>query len=102
MSREANKILDEIIGERFTFGLMIKNIRLTDYEGMTQKEFASMLGLSVTRLSDIENDRKPTSIKKALELANQLGQSKRFFVATVFQDMLNTNNLNYNVDLEIA
>ena len=57
MSREANKILDEIIGERFTFGLMIKNIRLTEFEEMTQKEFASMLGLSATRLSDIENDR---------------------------------------------
>jgi transcriptional regulator with XRE-family HTH domain len=102
MSREANKILDEIIGERFTFGLMIKNIRLTEFEEMTQKEFASMLGLSATRLSDIENDRKPTSIKKAIELANQLGQSKRFFIATIFQDMLNTNHLNYNVDLEIA
>jgi transcriptional regulator with XRE-family HTH domain len=102
MSREANKILDEIIGERFTFGLMIKNIRLTEFEEMTQKEFASMLGLSATRLSDIENDRKPISIKKAIELANQLGQSKRFFIATIFQDMLNTNHLNYNVDLEIA
>ena len=89
MSREANKILDEIIGERFTFGLMIKNIRLTEFEEMTQKEFASMLGLSATRLSDIENDRKPISIKKAIELANQLGQSKRFFIATIFQDMLN-------------
>ena len=102
MSRDANKVLNEIIGEPLTFGLMIKNIRLTDYEGMTQKEFANMLGLSVTRLSDIENDRKPTSIKKAIELANQLGQSKRFFIATIFQDMLNTHHLNYNVDLIMA
>ena len=102
MSKEALNFLDEIIGEQFTFGVMIKNIRLTDYEDMTQKKFASMLGLSVGRLSDIENDRKPTSIKKAIELANQLGQSKRFFVATVLQDMLNNNNLNYKIDLEIA
>ena len=102
MSKEALKFLDEVIGEEFTFGTMIRNIRLTDYESMTQKEFANILGLSVTRLSDIENDRKPTSITKAIELANKLGQSKRFFVATVFQDMLNNNNLNYKIDLEIA
>lgn len=102
MSKEALNFLDEVIGEEFTFGSMIRNIRLTDYEGMTQKEFANILGLSVTRLSDIENDRKPTSITKAIELANKLEQSKRFFVATVFQDMLNNNNLNYKIDLEMA
>lgn len=49
MSKDAIKILDSIIDETFTFGMLIKNIRLTDYEGMTQREFAEMLGLSVTR-----------------------------------------------------
>ncbi|MBL4654130.1 MAG: helix-turn-helix transcriptional regulator [Flavobacteriales bacterium] len=102
MSKEALDFLDEIIGEDFTFGSMIKNIRLTDYDNMTQKDFASMLQLSIGRLSDIENDRKPTSIKKAIELAKQLEQSKRFFVATVIQDMLNNNKLNYRVDLQTA
>ena len=99
MSKDAIKVLDSIIGEPFTFGMLIKNIRLTDYEGMTQKQFAEMIGLSVTRLSDIENDRKPTSIKKGIELAKKLGQSKKYFVATILQDMVNNNHLNYKIDL---
>ncbi len=102
MSKEALNFLDEVIGEECTFERMIRNIRLTDYEGITQKEFAEMLRISVTRLSDIENDRKPTSIKKAIELANQLEQSKRFFVATTLQDMINNHNLNYKIGLEMA
>ena len=51
---------------------MIKNIRLTEYDNMTQQSFADeVLHLSKTRLSDIENNRKLVSISKAIEFANK-------------------------------
>lgn len=102
MSKDAEKVLNEIIHEPFTFGFLIKSIRETEYDDMTQQKFAEFLGISKSRLSDIENNRYTISIKKAIELAIKLEQSKRFFVATTLQDMLNNNNLNYKIGLEMA
>lgn len=102
MSKDAEKVLNEIIDEPFTFGFLIKSIRETEYEDMTQQKFAEFLGISKSRLSDIENNRYTISIKKAIELAIKLEQSKRFFVATTLQDMINNNNLNYKIGLEMA
>jgi transcriptional regulator with XRE-family HTH domain len=102
MSKDAEKVLNEIIDEPFTFGFLIKSIRETEYDDMTQHKFAEFLGISKSRLSDIENNRYTISIKKAIELAIKLEQSKRFFVATTLQDMLNKNNLNYKIGLEMA
>ncbi|MCF6768523.1 helix-turn-helix domain-containing protein [Thiotrichales bacterium 19S11-10] len=103
MNVSASKFLDDLVPEPTTFGSLIKNIRLTEYDNMTQPEFAEkILGISKTRLSDIENNRKPTSIKKAVELAVTLGQSKRYFVLIIMQDMLRNNHLNYKISLDNA
>ena len=93
--------LNEKSREPLTFGGLIKNIRLTEYENMTQEKFADeILHLSKSRLSDIENNRKSVSISKAIEFAKILGQSKRFFVTVTMQDMLRKNNLDYTVNLD--
>ena len=93
--------LNKTLSEPLTFGGIIKNIRLTEYDNMTQQKFADdVLHLSKTRLSDIENNRKLVSISKAIELARKLSQSKRFFVTVAMQDMLNKNNLEYSIKLE--
>ncbi|WP_119344537.1 helix-turn-helix transcriptional regulator [Facilibium subflavum] len=103
MSKNVRAIdfLDAHINQPLTFGALIKNIRLTEYENMTQHTFASeVLGISKTRLSDIENDRKGVTIGKAIELAKILGQNKRFFVTIVMQDMLRKNNLDYSINID--
>jgi len=101
MNVRAINALDNILNEELTFGSMIKNIRETEYEGMTQIAFSEkVLGLSKSRLSDIENDRKMISIPKAIEFAGKLNQSKRFFVTIAMQDMVKKSNLDYVVRLE--
>ena len=65
--------LDKITGSEESLGRMIKNIR--QCEGMKQKEFASILGITVSYLSDLENDRRVVSAKKAYEYAEKLGYS---------------------------
>ena len=102
MSKDALMVLDDFIQEPLTFGEMIKTIRQTEYENMTQQAFAELIGISKSRLSDIENNRKLISITKAIEMANKLGQSKRFFVMVAMQDMLSRNNLNYRVEINPA
>jgi plasmid maintenance system antidote protein VapI len=93
--------LNGYLNEPLTFGGMIRNIRLTEYDNMTQQSFADdVLHLSKTRLSDIENNRKLVSISKAIEFAKILGQSKRFFVTVAIQDMLRQNNLDYSIKLD--
>ncbi|WP_151193930.1 helix-turn-helix domain-containing protein [Cysteiniphilum sp. JM-1] len=102
MSKNINAIdfLNEQLETPLTFGTLIKNIRLTEYENMTQQMFADeVLKISKTRLSDIENDRKGLTIAKAIEFAKVLGQSKRFFVTIAIQDMLRKNNLDYAISL---
>jgi plasmid maintenance system antidote protein VapI len=102
MNKDASMVLDDFIQEPLTFGEMIKTIRQTEYENMTQQAFAELIGISKSRLSDIENNRKLISITKAIEMANKLGQSKRFFVMIAMQDMLSRNNLNYRVEINPA
>lgn len=101
MNTRAIQALDTMLNEELTFGAMIKNIRETEYEGMTQDAFSdNVLGLSKSRLSDIENNRKAISIPKAIEFANKLRQSKRFFVTIALQDMIKKSDLDYVVKLE--
>lgn len=102
MNKDASMVLDDFIQEPLTFGEMIKTIRQTEYENMNQQAFAELIGISKSRLSDIENNRKLISITKAIEMANKLGQSKRFFVMIAMQDMLSRNNLNYRVEINPA
>jgi transcriptional regulator with XRE-family HTH domain len=100
-SVEALEWLNSLVTEEFNFGNLIKNIRKTEYEDMTQREFAEkVLGVSATHLSGIEHNRKPVSLKKAIQFAIKLKQSKRFFVAIVIQDMLKQNDLEYEFTLE--
>ena len=99
MSKDALMVLDDFIQEPLTFGEMIKTIRQTEYDNMTQQAFADLIGISKSRLSDVENNRKLISIAKAIELANKLGQSKRFFVMVVIQDMLAKNHLDYTIQI---
>jgi transcriptional regulator with XRE-family HTH domain len=49
----------------------IKQIRL--FQGLTQKELASMTGISQTYLSQIEHEIKSPTVKMLRRIAKQLG-----------------------------
>lgn len=96
--------LDQINGKDESLGKSLKAIRLG--EEMTQKEFATILGVTVSYLSDLEHGRKVTSPKKAYEYAEKLGYSTKEFVRLALQDEANsfmvTKGLHANVMLEFA
>lgn len=80
MSKEALKFLDEVIGEKLTFGSMIRTIRLTSYEDINFKEFANMLGISESELDAIEKGIKIASVEQAKHFALVLEDSEKFFL----------------------
>lgn len=98
--------LNKIMGSDESLGKVIKSIRLCDE--MTQKEFADVLGITVSYLSDLENGRKIASAKKAYEYAEKLGYSVKEFVRLALQDEVNSllilkeKNLHANIMLELA
>jgi transcriptional regulator with XRE-family HTH domain len=79
--------LDKINGKDESLGKAIQTIRLCDE--VTQKDFADILGVTVSYLSDLENNRKIVSAKKAYEYAEKLGYSTKEFVRLALQDEAN-------------
>lgn len=79
--------LDKISDANESLGKAIRTIRLCDEE--TLKNFAELLGVKVSYLSDLENDRKLISPKKAYEYAEKLGYSTKEFVRLALQDETN-------------
>ncbi len=96
--------LNQLTGADESLGKTIKTIRLCDE--MTQKQFADILGVTVSYLSDLENGRKIASPKKAYEYAETLGYSAKEFVRLALQDETNsfmaTKGLHANVMLDFA
>jgi succinate dehydrogenase flavin-adding protein (antitoxin of CptAB toxin-antitoxin module) len=82
MSNSAEKFLDDVINEPFSFGSMIENIRKTNYEYLTFKGFASWLGISEKDLELIENNSKNLSEKEVKNFAKLLEDSEKFFLKT--------------------
>lgn len=99
-TNQALEFLEDLMGEKLTFGLYIKSIR--QGEELNQVEFAKLLGISRQALCDIEHGRKSVSPKKAAEYADVLGYSKRQFVRLCLQDILDRDKLGLKVDIENA
>lgn len=81
------KQLDKISGSHESLGKTIRTIRLCDEK--TLKDFARILGVKVSYLSDLENDRKIVSPKTAYEYAETLRYSTKEFVRLALQDEAN-------------
>lgn len=96
--------LDKINGKDESLGKALKSIRLCDE--MTQKEFANILGVTSSYLSDLEHGRKVVSPRKAYEYAERLGYSAKEFVRLALQDEANSfmleKGLHANVMLEFS
>lgn len=66
-----------------TLGRRIADCR--DRLGLKQKELAEKAGLSVTFLSEVENDRRVPGTKALLGLANALGSSLDYLVKGIVE-----------------
>ncbi len=97
---ETRKFLEKLIGGRLSLGDAIRNTRECDE--MSQVNFAKKLGVSKSYLSDLENDRKEVSPKKAAEFARILEDSEAQFVRLAIQDMLIRQGLHYTIELHKA
>lgn len=82
------KRLDKICKNPESLGKVIRSIRLCDE--MTLKDFANILNVSVSYLSDIEHGRKLIGARKAYEYAEKLGYPVTEFVRLALQDEVNS------------
>jgi len=68
--KPAKAVLEKLGSGPITFGGLLKTYRLA--EDMTQAEMSKKLKISLSHLSDIENERKFVSIERAKEFAKRL------------------------------
>lgn len=99
-SSKAMRLLEKLSNGRLTLGEAIRAIRQCD--DIKQVDFAKKLGVAKSYLSDLENDRKEVSPRKAAEFAKILKTSEKQFVRLAIQDMLERQGLHYEVQLAAA
>lgn len=99
-SLPAAKVLDAIIGEPLTLGLLLRSLRLAD--GHTLEEFAVLLKISRSHLLDIEKQRKAVSPARAAQFAKALGHSKKQFMELALQDLLEREGVPGKVTVDLA
>ena len=80
-----------------TFGNALESFRLG--EGLSQKKFALILGISPQRLCDIEKGRRIPSVSRALKIARKIKMPKKTWIELALQDTLRKEKLNYTVSV---
>ena len=96
----AMDFLTKIAGDPLSLGELLGSIRKG--EGLTQKEFATKLGLSRSHLCDIEQGRKNLSPERAARYARILGYSEAQFVRLALQKTVSDAGLNLDVEVRAA
>lgn len=99
MTTNARKYLEKLVG-RLTLGSSIRSIR--QGEGVSQIDFAKILGVSKQYLCDLEHDRKIVSAKKAKQFAAILGYPEEQFIALAIQDSLEHDGIHMLVEVKAA
>jgi transcriptional regulator with XRE-family HTH domain len=94
----AKKALENAGATPITFGKLMKNHRLC--EELTLAEMSKLLKISVSHLSDIENERKFVSLERAKEFATRLKESEKYYILVVLRDQLRRANCDYEIDLK--
>ena len=92
--------LEKITGGPMTLGRYLKSIRLG--EELTQKTFATHLGISPQHLSDIENDREAVEVDRAARFAKILGYPVEQFIRLALDAKLKKAKLRFTVQLRAA
>jgi addiction module HigA family antidote len=96
--RNAQEILEEIVGRPLTLNGLLESLRLCDE--MSQVAFAKQLEISPSHLCDIEKGRKPVSPERAVRFAKILGHSPEQFLRLALQFQVDQAKLKYKVRLE--
>ncbi len=79
--------LNELNGVDESLGRVLRSIRLCD--AMSLKQFAEILNISTSYLSDLEHGRRFASAKKAYEYAKKLQYPVEEFIRLALQDEAN-------------
>lgn len=94
----ARSILEQSGASQITFGSLLKTHRLA--EDMTLAQMSKVLKISVSHLSDIENERKFVSLERAKDFAKRLKDSEKYFVLVILRDQLRRANCDYEIELK--
>lgn len=80
-----------------SFGKILESHRKS--EELSQKELASILGISQSSLCDLEKGRKIPSASRAMQIAQTLGVSDSLWVEIALQDQLNEQGVDMKVSV---
>lgn len=94
----------EVFLEKLLGPLTLQNLLLAHRQGeeMSQAEFAQLLGISKSHLSDIECGRKAISPDRAARFARALQLSEAQFVRLALQDIVDRAGLKFKVQTTAA
>lgn len=96
--KPAKKALEVLGASETTFASLLRTYRLS--EELTLADLAEILKVSISHLSDIENERKFVSIERAKTFAKRLGDSEKYFVLVAVKDLLRRADCHYDVELK--
>lgn len=97
MSSKSMAFLDSIRGAPFTFSVMVKAYRTR--ESLTQEEFASIVGVKKSYISNVENQRDYVTIEQAIRFATALNEPVNLWIKVALQDMI--LRAGYNCEIEL-
>lgn len=98
-SVDASRALERMLGP-LTLARALRSTR--EGQGMSQVQFAAMLGISKAHLCDIEHGRKLVGPARAALFAKRLGFSVEQYVGLALQDELHKAGLALRVDVRSA
>lgn len=97
---DAMRFMEKLTGGSVTFAKLMLSTRLCDE--ISQAEFARKLGISRSRLCDIEKGRRLVRPERAAMFARKLGYPEQYWVEIVLQDQLNASGLKFKITIEAA
>ena len=96
---DAKEFLEKLLGPLTLQGLLLARRQSAE---MSQAEFAGLLGISKSHLSDIECGRKAISPDRAARFARALQLSEAQFVRLALQDLVDRTGLRFKVEMTSA
>ncbi len=85
---------------RMTLGMFLRAFREADE--ISQADFARTMGISRANLCDIEKGRKLVGLKRAAEIAKDLGVPQKVLIQLALQDTLRSAHLGYQIELKAS
>ncbi len=92
---ETMRFLEKISGGPLTISGILKSLR--ECEKISQKDFASQLGISKQNLCDIEKGRKAVAPSRAAIFAQKLGYPPTAFIRIALQEELDRAGVKLNI-----